>query len=367
MNPNQNSQPPLQHPEEPLNRLEAPEPTPRPQPAVTPDIPPRVAPLAPEVVATPPPVAAAPSYAHPIADTPKKVYHPKRFLIALGAFVGVSVLAVAAMLLFALLPAEKPTKTVTPAKPIATEKTISAKTAIDHVKEYFKGADVAKSPVTLPVVATGKAYYTVVPDTAPLLSVAGEVAPGASDEQLTSIIHSLEGDDFTQRISSNGAGGTNYLADFSRKETFCEVSVTKPADAKANHWFEVRCLDMATYVDYATAQDVLLSLYTPITATSVQYGFVGKPAPQAAKTSGYKTAELEVSIVVDNRMTSSGKFALFYQSADGVWHYFRDRDAAQAFDCAEYNTDGLKYAYLGTSCRNTTKDIMATVEPPKKR
>lgn len=363
MNPDQepqsSPQPNLQHPESPLNNV----------PQATPILP-SASPtesLLPVAQSTDAP-AAPHDYAHPIVEKPKKVYHPKRFMMILGVFVGICVVSVAAMLLFALLPSTTSKKTATDtSKQAVTETMVSANTAIDHIKEYFKGTATAKSPITRPVLSTGHQFYTVIPDIAPLVSVAGEVTPDKVDTQLNAIIHSFEDDKFTQRIVNNGVENTNYLSDFSRKETYCQASITKPADAKANQWFEVRCLDMATYVEYATAQNPLVSLYTPLSATSVLYGFVGKPVPAASKTANYKLAELEVSSVVDDTMTSAGKYALFYQSADGLWHYFRDRDAAQAFDCDEYKTDDLKNAYLGTPCRDTAKNTTSAVEAPKKK
>ncbi len=361
MNPDQEpqspSQPSLQHPEEPLNNV------PLSQPVSAPNGDTPLPPLAPPDSSQVP----APSYAHPIPDKPGRTYNPKRFKLILIIVVAVCILAVGVMLAAALLPmSQKQNVTPETPKPTVPEKTVSAKTAIDHVKEYFKGDQAAKAPISLPVLSTNSAFYTVIPDIAPLVSVAGEVAPDKSEAQLSSIIHSLEGDEFTQRVSSNGANHTNFLADFTRKETYCEVSVTKPADTKANHWFEARCLDMATYVDYATAQKPLVDQYTPLTATSVQYGFVGKPAPTNSKTASYKLAELEVSIVVDNRMTSTGKFAQFYQTPDGLWHYFRDRDTSAVLDCDVYNTDSLKSAYLGVSCRDG-KGLAATVQAPRAR
>lgn len=363
MNPNQNNQPQepqLEHPEKPLNTVPSPLTTPtesQQQPGL-------------------PPISIDDStthsehphdYSHPIADKPRKTYNPKRFKIILVAVVVLSILAVGTAVALTVLPfAQKQTVVVEqPTKQDVPEKTISAKTAIDHVKDYFKGTQTAKTPIALPVLSTGNSFYTVVPDVAPLVSVAGEVAPDASEKQLSSIIHSLEGDQFVQRIASNGANQTNYSADFSRKETFCEVTVQKPADVKANHLFEVRCLDMATYVEYAAAQKPLVDQYTPLTATSVQYGFIGKPILIPSKTANYSLVDLEVSIVVDSRMTSTGKYAQFYQSPDGLWHYFRDRDSDAVIDCDRYNSDELKRAYLGTSCRNSAKGDITTVQAPR--
>lgn len=361
MNPDQHT--PLEHPDTPLNL-----------PPQGSSVPNAQSPLAaPQGEALPPvatPTQSMPTYdaARVASDAPKKTYHPKRFMIALGAFVAVSILSVAAMLAFALLPttSHKESSTKDESTPEATVTTVSAKKAITHVKEHFKGKEAAKSPVIRPVLSTGNQFYTVVPDTAPLVSAAGEVAPSSADTQLQAIIHSLKDDEFTQQVVSDGASG-NYLATFTKPETYCQVAVTKPTDTKANQWFEVRCLDMATYVDYAAAQKPLVSLYAPLSATSVQYGFVGKPVVTPSKTANYNTVQLEVSSVIDDRMTSNGTYALFYQTPDGLWHYFRDRDMSVAFDCSVYATDDLKSAYAGATCRNVAKNTTTIVEAPKKK
>ncbi len=347
MNPNE--QPPLQHPNQPLNEVppSAPEPAgPTPQQQMEAEL----------------------AAANQPAPSAKKTYHPKRFMIALGVFVGVCLLAVAAMVVATLLPMQQSKKAETPstATDAPVDKTISAKQAITHIKEYFKAEGTAKNGIMLPVRATSKDFYTVIPDAAATTSIAGEVAPDKIAAQLASVVHSLEGDGFTKRVQNDGTAG-NYLADFSRKETFCEVGVTKPADAKAAQWLEARCADMATYDEYAKAQEPLVRLYTPLSATSVLYGFVGKPAPVASKTTSYNTAELQVSIVIDNAMTSTGKYALYYQTPDGLWHYWRDRDTAAVFACDQYDTNELKNAYLGTACRNTSKNTDSTVPAPRKQ
>lgn len=356
--------PNLQHPEKPLNNLPVPNVMPQ-APDISSSLPP--VPPAEQPNVEPTPATTATGYAHPIADKPRRTYNPKRFKLLLIVIVAISILSVGAAVALTLLPfMQKQTATVPEtSKPVAPEKPVSAKTAIDHVKDYFKGEQLAKTPISLPVMATGSDFYTVVPDVAPLVSVAGEVAPDASERQLSSIIHSLEGDKFVQRVSSNGANQTAFLADFTRKETFCEVSVQKPTDVKQNHLFEVRCLDMATYVDYAAAQKPLVSQYSPLSATSVQYGFVGKPASLPSKTANYALVDMEVSIVVDNRMTSTGKYAQFYQSPDGLWYYFRDRDTAAVIDCDKYNSDEVRKAYFGVSCRNSTKGDITTVQAPR--
>ena len=352
---------PLEHPDKPLNNVAQEQPTePKQEPSLA------------TTHITTPVTPAKPTqthdYAHPIVDAPKKTYHPKRFMIALSIFVAVCLLAVAAMVAIALLPMQQTmkTQTINNTTSQTAEKAVSAKQAIAHVKEYFKADGAAKSGISLPVRATGKDFYTVIPDAASLQSVAGEVMFDKIDAQLASVIHSLEGDGFTLLASGYEPERLNYLGSFTHKETFCQVEVVRPADTKANQWLEVRCADMATYDEYAKAQEPLARLYTPLSATSVLYGFVGKPTATASKTGGYYLTELPVSIVLDNTMISTGNAALFYQTPNQIWRYFKDRDADTAFDCGDYNTDDLRYAYAGTPCRNSGKSIPPTVQPPKK-
>ena len=352
---------PLEHPDKPLNDVPQEQPSiPKQAPATD------TAPVATTVSVTEPHHTHADT--HPGVDTPKKTYHPKQFVLALSIFVAVCLLAVAAMVVIAILPMQRSGKSEAPSNTATqpTEKTLSAKQAIAHVKEYFKADGVAKNGISLPVRATGKDFYTVIPEASATISVAGEVAPDKADSQLKSVIHSLEGDGFVRQTSGYEAESRNYLGNFTRKETVCQVEVVKPTDTKASQWLEVRCVDMASYDEYAKAQEPLVRLYTPLSATSVLYGFIGKPAPIASKTAGYNTAELPVSIVIDSTMTSHGTSALYYQLPSGVWIYWRDRDTSGVFTCDQYNTNELKNAYLGTPCRDASNNTSSAVAAPKK-
>lgn len=324
---------------------------------------------------TPAPVQAFPAqqevhdYTHPIVDKPKHQYHPKQFMLWLSILVAVCILAVVIMLLVALLPpsdSKAPTKTTTQTKQSQTEKPLTAATTIAHVKEYFKGTETAKSPLLLPVQAPNTSYYTVVPDIAPLVSVAGNVAPDKGTAQLNSIIHSLEGDKFSTNVISDGTKNTNYQAYFTRSDTTCEVDLVRPADTKADQWIEAKCLDTSVYSSYAKDQATLANLYVPLTATSVQYAFVGKPTLTPGSVSGYQRGQIQVSSVINNQTTTDGKYALYYQSPDGLWHYFIDQDNSVPVECQQYNTKDLQAAYAGVTCRDINKGQNNTVPTPKK-
>lgn len=352
MYPNQNHDPDLQHPTQPLNN-----------PPVTPPTPPVDINAA--LQESEPPTT--PSYAHPIKDPSNKKHAPKHLFVGLGIFVVVCIIAVAAMLFVGMLPTV--TKKTATSTDTSQQKesvvSVSADTAIAHVSTYFKGNKTAKTPIDLPIKATGKDFYTIIPDIAPLKSVAGEVSPDTAEGLRTAIQSSLTKDGFTETVTKNDEKTGVYAANYTRLETTCQFAVTPPAGTDPNSWFEVRCLDMATYVEYATAQSPLVSLYTPLSATSVQYAFVGKPVLKESKTSGYKTTELQVSTVIDNHTTSTGTYALFYQTPNGVWQYFTDRDA-ELVDCSLYKSDDQLTAYEGVTCRNSKDGTTATVAPKKR-
>lgn len=307
-------------------------------------------------------------YMHPIVDPPKHTYHPKRFMIALGVFVGICIIGVGVMLAFALMPQsntkQKTTNSNSTSK-TSSDSTLTAATAIKHVKEYFKGTETAKSPIMRPIKAPNTNYYTVVSDVAPLVSVAGEVTPDKGEAQINSIVHSLDGDGFAKTVATDGSGTANYQAYFVRKDVICEADLVKPKDVKANQWVEAKCLDMSTYSSYANDQAGFANIYTPLSATSVLYGFVGKATITDGSVAGYKRGKIQVSTVINDQMTTDGKFAIYYQTPDGLWHYFADQDNV-AIECEKYVTKDQQSAYSGTPCRSLKTGTMSTVPVPKK-
>jgi len=288
-------------------------------------------------------------------------------MIALGIFVGLCIIGVGVMLAFALMPATytKPKTTAKDTSKATSDSTLTAAMAITHVKEYFKGTEAAKSPIMRPVTAPDINYYTVVSDIAPLVSVAGEVAPDKASVQINSIVHSLDGDGFSKVVVADGSGATNYQAYFVRKDVICETDLVKPKDVAANQWIEAKCLDMSTYTSYAKDQASFASIYTPLSATSVLYGFVGKPTITDGSVAGYKRGKIQVSSVINDQLTTDGKFAIYYQTPDGIWHYFADQDNV-VIECEKYTTKDQQSAYSGTPCRSLKTGAMSTVPAPKK-
>lgn len=309
-------------------------------------------------------------YTHPILDSPKHPYHPKRVMIGLIAIVVLALLSVAAMLLFALLPMKntaKPAKTQQTNVQSTKQDSLSAKETISHLSVYFKGKNPVKTGITLPVKAPGSAYYTVIPETTDVVGMSGEISADMSDQQRDSIEKSLDYDQFTKQVMSDGSNHTNYLADYSRSDVVCELSITKPTDVKADQLFDMKCQDMSTYTAYAKRQAQWVSLYASLTATSVRYGFVGMPVVHPSTVANYNITQLQVSTVVDNRMASTGKYAQFYQTPDGLWHYLQDQDEGTLIMCDQYMaSNDLRSAYAGQQCRSKTGTVSTVIPPTKK-
>ncbi len=325
-------------------------------------------PLNPAASSSPIPELAPHDYLHPIVDKPKHSYSQKRMVLILSILVGVALLAIILMILLATRPAAETTKQQTKESDTTNSvKALSAKETINHITAYYKGEEAVKTGITLPVKAPTSDHYTVIPETLTLTGLAGYVDVDSSDTQRDSIEKSLDYDGYTKQVMSDGTNGGNYLADFSQKAAVCELSVDKTD--KTKHWFEIKCQDMSVYEQYAKDQEPLTSQYTALTSTSNQYAFVGKIAPKPSKTSGYNTTEMQVSIVVDNKMQSTGRYAIFYQSPDGLWHYFQDHDKNTLVDCAHYETTpALRYAFTGEQCRDLNKNgLVRTVLAPNKK
>lgn len=317
---------------------------------------------------TPTPVSA--DYLHPLPDSPARPDHSRRVMIILGTITVTALLIVAAMLIYAFAIPQSTTKHTTSKTPSPTttkQNSLTAKQAIEHIGVYFKGKDTAQHSITRPVKAPKYEFYTVVPDIAPLVSLAGDIAPEASEAQRDSILKSFDYDKFSVHVLQDGAKQSSYLADITRDDVVCQLQIIKQPDVKLAHRFEVRCLDMTVYSEYASAQSSIVSNYTPLTASSVQYGFIGKPQTKPSPSTGYATVEVPVGTVINDQMTTTSRLALFYRTPDQLWHYFTDRDASVLLECEQYDTVEKKSIYAGSSCRRLKTGTVETVIDPKKK
>lgn len=355
--PNQPSTGYLQHPAQPLGQVQAP---PVQQPAPTY---PQQAPTS-----TLPPATPPADYLHPIADPPKHVYHPKRMMVILGSVVLVSLLVVGLLVLYAIRP-EKLAQTAdeTEDEKIEELKPLTASDTLKLVQTHLTAPAAAKQPITLPVIAPKKKFYTVIPEDTPVEGTVAAVAPGDITKTHKAVLKVFTDNKFVtseRRALDDPAG---YLAYFIRDDVICQTTVTPAVTEAAPRNLQVDCTNMAQYTEYADAQQPLVSLYTPSASASTYVAFTGKPVVKPSQTAGYNLVEIPVSTVIDQKLTSTGTLALFYQSPDSLWHYFIDRDGGLMVDCSKYKETAILYAYAGQTCSITNSSKTNVVTAPKSR
>ncbi len=327
-------------------------------------------PTLPSVQQTPSVASTQPGdYLHPITDGPKKTYHPKRMIIILSVAVGLSLLIVALLVLYAIRPAKIPAHQEEAAKSDqqSTAATLTASDTLKLVQKHLTEPVAAKRAITLPVIAPKKKFYTVIPEDTPVEGTTAPVAPGDVAKVSTAVLKEFDTKKFVKIERQGMDSAIGYFAYFTREDVICQMSVA-PALTKAEpQALEVDCTDISHYNEYADAQQPLVSLYTPAATASTYLGFTGKPDVKPSQTADYSLVEIPVSTVIDQKLTSTGTVALFYQSPDKLWHYFIDRDSGVLVDCSKYRTPELLSAYAGTTCSVSNSNKTNVVTAPKTR
>ncbi|MGB4762390.1 MAG: hypothetical protein WBP12_03475 [Candidatus Saccharimonas sp.] len=319
-----------------------------------------------------PPTAPAGSqgdYLHPIDNGPKKVYHPKRTIIIMSILVVASLLVVGLLVLYAIRPTKIMQSAETPDKEekVETLEPLTASDTLKLVQVHLTNPIAAKQAITLPVVAPKKKFYTVIPEDTPVEGTSAPVTPGEVSKTQGEILKVFTDNKFTKSERRERNDPMGYLAYFTREDVICQLTITPSSTEAEPRAFQVDCTDIAHYTEYADAQQPLASIYTPANTASTYVAFTGKPQLKPSQTAGYNLVEIPVSTVIDQRLTSTGTLALFYQSPDSLWHYFLDRDTGVAVDCSKYKQTALLYAYAGQVCSITNSNKTNVVTAPKSR
>lgn len=324
----------------------------------------------PPVQQTPPAVPVQQGdYLHPITDGPKKTYHPKRMIIVLSVAVGLSLLIVALLVLYAIRPAKITAhqEETTQSDQQSNVAVLTASDTLKLVQKHLSDPVTAKRAITLPVIAPKKKFYTVIPEDTPVEGTSAPVRPGDVTKVSAAILKEFETKKFTKIERQGMDSVTGYFAYFTRDDVLCQMSIAPAVTEAEPQVLEVDCTDIAHYSEYADAQQPLVSLYTPAATASTYLGFTGKPNVKPSQTADYSLVEIPVSTVIDQKLTSTGTVALFYQSPDKLWHYFIDRDTGVLVDCSKYRTPELLSAYAGTTCSVSNSSKTNVVTAPKTR
>ncbi len=306
-------------------------------------------------------------YAQPVPHQKGvRSFHALKVILISGLLLAAAIGVIAAVLLFA----QSSTKRTANEQKKAGETKLDPLTAqqtIERTAVYFKGQEKAKTPLTIPIKVKGKNFYTVIPDVDILQSLAGYVPKEMSKQQRESIEKSLDYDKFVKKVFSEGDEKTAYLADFTRDDVVCQLSVDPAEHDTKGDWTELRCLDVSAYTPYADAQQPLAKAYSAVTSTAAHYGFIGKPMPKDGALSGYKLVEIPVGAVTNQRMTTPDNLGMFYQMPDGLWYYFRDRNRDVYVECENFTGENQRRAYADQPCRRRSTGTIETVKYGGKR
>ena len=322
--------------------------------------------VSPSANAAPKPLSDG-KYAQPVPHQKGvRSFHALKVILISGLLLAAAIGVIAVILLFA----QSSTKRTTNEQKKAGETKLDPLTAqqtIERTAVYFKGQEKAKTPLTIPIKVKGKNFYTVIPDIDILQSLAGYVSKEMSKQQRESIEKSLDYDKFVKKVFSEGDEKTAYLADFTRDDVVCQLSVDPAEHDTKGDWTELRCLDVSAYTPYADAQQPLAKAYSAVTSTAAHYGFIGKPVPKDGALSGYKLVEIPVGAVTNQRMTTPDNLGMFYQMPDGLWYYFRDRNRDVYVECENFTGENQRRAYADQPCRRRSTGTIETVKYGGKR
>lgn len=118
----------------------------------------------------------------------------------------------------------------------------------------------------------------------------------------------------------------------------------------------VSCSTADEYTKNAKVQQPFYTAISTDKTYTADVTMLNTPVIKASATANYKTAQ--VSIGSDTSLTS-GAIGLFYQTPDGVWHFFLGTQSE--LSCSRYSTVDLKKAYAGEECYDEAKKTSSTV------
>jgi len=156
----------------------------------------------------------------------------------------------------------------------------------------------------------------------------------------------------TETVNSYRINAADYTCSLFRSD----VLASKAPFASIGSEIDITCSTQEEFVKNAKTQ---LPFYTAISSDKTYTADVtvlGAPVIKDAKTTNYKTAQVGIG---SQLALVGGAAGLFYQTPDGVWHFFVGTQSE--LNCSQYSTTDLKKAYLGEQCYDEAKKADSTV------
>lgn len=299
-------------------------------------------------------------------QTPIKTYHPKRVAVILSIVAAVIVLVAGVVIYMAVQPKKQTTAPVAVVQDDSLREALNAEEVIARINKTLQWTDSATTPLSIPIKVTGYSFYTVVSDTSFMQSRTATLTSTTAENDAGTIQTFLEDNQFKKTVAQENSADNSYVANFSRSDVVCQLTnVPKSTDTTDadKRLIEIKCLDTSRYETLAKEQAVLYNAYSPASSVSYEIGLIGSSTIHDSKLAGYKLAEIAIGEISSQRITALGT-AMFYQSSDGLWHYFQTRQN-DMLSCDLYKSPStLRTIYEGEPCRDAKKGI-TVVEKPK--
>jgi hypothetical protein len=154
--------------------------------------------------------------------------------------------------------------------------------------------------------------------------------------------------------TSNTQVGKTPSMYYENASVHCHLGVQ---EIEKDYVLRVSCANMSAYTEAAKQIQVFYDLYAQNNPEAKTIQGIDVSSLKDSLSKGYKTAE--ITIVKDN--TPEGAVnALYYQTSDGTWHYFKA--TLLEIYCEEYNTPDIQKAFIGKPCYDANMNF-SSVKP----
>ncbi len=144
------------------------------------------------------------------------------------------------------------------------------------------------------------------------------------------------------RVISSSQTGTTPAMYYENAFVRCTLLT---AQSGSEHEVQVSCADMSAYVGSVKKVQQFYELYAKENPEKTKILGMSGIDIEDSLTTGYKTGE---TTIIQDYTTEGAVSALYYQTPDGVWHFFKATQLEIL--CNEYNTLELKKAFIGKEC-----------------
>ena len=236
---------------------------------------------------------------------------------------------------------------------VKTEKKLTAANLVSMLQQNMTGTTVPEQAPNPPAIKiAGKTFYTQIRAANSLVASRAEtVASAQADVERANLVKLLKDQGFEENSLTPADAEITYRGELTHKDVACTLQQTRTLNnSAADHLISVACANMTDYTKLAATQQPFMTAFGNDGSVSIQrVTAIGAPNVAMSATQGFQTAELPLMGYADGEQpTSNGFMALFYQTPDRVWHFFKTTQSI--VPCSEYSSIDLKKAYIGNRC-----------------